>query len=407
MQRILFITLTICLITTISYSQPDYQKFIHQKPQGKESYLQQLVNLWKTPFDGSYAIIITIGKYDHFPSLEAAKKDSEKMKNFLLESSEYDEVVVLQDEDASFSTIWYFMQEYFPKKMRQGRYRLLFYFSGHGTQHRLYDDNIVGSLLLKGATGESGDLNAIDMRQIELWASRLQYANHILFLLDCCFSGLAGKEVKSYNTEVDPKELAKENGRFLITAGGTDETSIADLKRWGGSLFTDVVIHGMCGDADSNADGVVTTYELFSYVQAAVRNEAERAHHSQTPLISQLGAPYKDKGQYFFVYEEPTPVDKEPTPVDEEPTLVDKAPKTPTPGGEVEFGENLKNARAFYEAQRWEEAATYYYEASQYIDKSEIDDIEGLNAAEIYFNRGKFKEAVDKYRSVFSKFNQN
>ncbi len=58
------------------------------------------------------------------------------------------------------------------------------------------------------------------------------------------------------------------------------------------------------GWADSNSDGIVTTYELFSYVQAAVKNEAKKAGYNQQPLISNLGT-YTDKGQYFFVYKKP------------------------------------------------------------------------------------------------------
>jgi len=264
----------------------------------------------KNPFDGSYAIIIGIENYDHFPRLDVAREDIEKMKSFLLSTGEYDEVVVLQDEEATFSNIHYFMQEYFPQKMEKGRYRFLFYFSGHGTQHSGSNNTFIGSLLLKEATGSLGDQHVIDMKEIDLWAVRLVNAKHTLFLIDSCFSGLAGiqlksvTDLKSYFTTFEPKDLAKENGQFLITAGGIDEQSIADIKTWGGSLFTDVLISGMSGkgDSDPNKDGLVTTYELFNYVHSAVKKEAQRAHHSQTPLLSQLGTPYKDKGQYFFVY---------------------------------------------------------------------------------------------------------
>ncbi|MCP4345059.1 MAG: DUF1566 domain-containing protein [Desulfobacterales bacterium] len=300
------LVLAIMFITTVSYSHAaDYRKFIHKKHRTDESYFGRMMKQWKSPFRASYAIIIAVGDYEYFPRLEAVQRDAGKMKEFLLNTGEYDEVVVLQDEDATFSAIRYFMHVYFPQKMKKGRNRFLFYFSGHGTQHKGYGDSIFGSLLLKGATGEIGDINAVDMDTVETWSKRLRFANHMLFLLDCCFSGLAGTEVKNYDTRVDAKELAKESGRFLITAGGADEKSIADLKRWGGSLFTDVLVSGMKGNADTNDDGVVTTYELFSFVQAGVRNEARRARHKQVPLINQLGIPYKDKGQFFFVYKKP------------------------------------------------------------------------------------------------------
>jgi hypothetical protein len=122
----------------------------------------------------------------------------------------------------------------------------------------------------------------------------------MLFLLNSCFSGLAGVETKVYDTKISIDDISKGDGRYIITAGGADEESIGDLKKWGGSLFTDVLISGVKnGWVDSNSDGIVTTYELFSYVQAAVKNEAKKAGYSQQPLISNLGT-YTDKGQYFF-----------------------------------------------------------------------------------------------------------
>lgn len=310
----------------------DYDRFIFRPPTQQESFLDKYV--WKhfqqKLFDGSYAMIVAVGDYDHLSKLESVTYDAAKMKTFLLETAEYDEVVVLQDAEASFATIRYFMEEYFPQKMQKGRYRFLFYFSGHGAQREGYGGTIIGFLQLKGATREP-TTQSINMHHIENWAIQLPRATHMLFLLDACFSGLAGTEDKSYETNVDPMELAEENGRFMMTAGGADETSIASLKRWGGSLFTDVVIYGMGGAADFDDDGVVTMYELFTYTQAAVRNEAQKARHNQHPLISNLGR-YSDKGQYFFVYRDPSPPPLETiaVPADEEKKEGETRP-TPEP----------------------------------------------------------------------------
>ena len=293
-----------CFITTSAYGETDYQKYII-KPDKRESLLQRFFNSFKTQaFDKSYAIIIAVSDYERLATLPSSGKDAEKMKQYLISTGEYDEIVVLQDEEATFDTIRYFMESYFPEQMeKEGDYRFLFYFTGHGTQHKGYGDKTIGYLQLKGSTGTISDRDAIGMNQIEDWSDRLRYAKHVLFLLDCCFSGLAGVEKKGgYDTRADPIALSRENGRHMITAGGTDEVSIAD-SRWGGSLFTDVVITGMQGDADTNNDSVVTIYELFVYANGAVKREAQRARYSQNPLISDLGT-YKDKGQYFFVYKD-------------------------------------------------------------------------------------------------------
>ena len=305
LKRIIALGLLLMILAQIAYSNSNYDQFIYRSEK-QEGWFQKYVRKYfqDTLFDGSYAIVIAVGDYDNLPRLESAQHDAEKMTEFLLNTAEYDEVVMLTDADATFNTIRYFMEEYFPKKMKQGRYRFLFYFSGHGAQREGYGDTIIGFLQLKGATREP-TTQSINMRHIESWAMQLPYAAHMLFLVDACFSGLAGTQDKSYETHVDPVELARESGRFMMTAGGADETSIASLSRWGGSLFTDVVIHGMTGAADFNQDDVVTTYELFTYTQAAVKLEAQKARHTQHPLISNLGR-YTDKGQYFFVYQDPT-----------------------------------------------------------------------------------------------------
>lgn len=285
-KRAILFTLLFVVVANIAYSQPgEYSQFIFKKSQKKLSYLQQFLNiLQQRPFKGSYAIIIAIGNYDSLPHLESPKADTERMKKFLLDSAEYDEVVVLQNDEASFDNIRYFMQTYFPIKMDDGRYRFLFYFTGHGTQIQTHT-GIMGYLQLKGATEKlSGDL--IDMNQLEVWANQLVNAKHMLFLIDSCFSGLAGIEPKSgNNTKMNPLELAEESGRFMITAGGADEIAIGSIKEWGGSLFTDEAIKGMNGLADANKDGVVTTYELFNHIQATVKNEAKNSGRTQTPQI--------------------------------------------------------------------------------------------------------------------------
>ncbi len=367
------------LMQTVSLAQ--YDRFIFRPPQPQESFFQKYIGKYfrETLFEGSYAIIIAVGDYTHLPRLESVQADAEKMTTFLLNTAEYDEVVVLTDGVATFETIRYFMTDYFPKQMTSGRYRFLFYFSGHGTQREgIYGP--IGYLQLQQATRDPGTAS-INMNQIENWAEEFRNATHVLFLLDACFSGLAGTEDKSYTTAVDPVELAQENGRYMITAGGADQTSIASLKRWKGSLFTDVVIHGMSGEADSSPqDGIVTTYELFTYTQAAVRNEARKARHEQTPLISNLGR-YTDKGQYFFVYTDPIPppVETVAVPDDKEKKQIPVLRNTPqiisSDDVKQEFGLVVNSDRYNYGI--W---VPRTYITNQYEDRDEVvfDHVTGL-----------------------------
>ncbi len=387
----------VCLMTLfslfvcipISAAQIDYNRFISPKERQEESYLQQVTKWWNAYFNSSYAIIIAIGEYDYNSPLPV-QDDAKKMKDFLLSSGEYDEVIILQNADATFQTIRYFMEAYFPQKMKDGRHRFLFYFTGHGIQRAGYGDKPIGYLQLKGATTEP-NTEEIDMSQLENWAKKLRFANHMLFLIDCCFSGLAGRQDKGYVTTVKPEELAKQNGRFMITAGGADETSLASEKRWGGSLFTDVVISGMRGDADTDHDGIVTTYELFDYVQRAVVQESKNSQH---PLISNLGE-YNDKGQYFFVYKvlNPTPI------LSPQPTMIIKSGNHQN----NELKGKIEKARIYFNMEKWELAAQYYYEAAKLVDMTKVNR-SLIEVARSDYEHGGFEDAAIKFNQIFADF---
>src|SRR6266404_1627308 len=65
-------------------------------------------------FDRSVAIVIGVSQYKYLPKLESTKKDAERVKNYLLDSEEFDQVVFLTDGDATKERIEYFMDDYFP-----------------------------------------------------------------------------------------------------------------------------------------------------------------------------------------------------------------------------------------------------------------------------------------------------
>jgi hypothetical protein len=281
--------------------EPQYEKFIRRKIK-EISAFQFVINQFNSSFNGSYAIVIGIGEYDYLDHLESPQKDVQRMADFLINTDYYDEVIMLQDEQATFETIQYFLQTYFPKKMKTGRYRLLFYFTGRATILEGYNESI-SYLLLKRATGQQVSSDSINMNQLKIWADQLPNAKHILFLIDTAFSGASETKITSnfFDNSLNPLELSKENGRYMITAAAKDEMAIASLKYWNGSLFTDAALKGMDGQADSNDDGIVTTYELFSYIRTTVSQEAKKYKRLQNPSIINIGSE-EDKGQYFFEY---------------------------------------------------------------------------------------------------------
>lgn len=255
----------------------------------------------KKEINKSYAIVIGLSDYvGGWPALESPFNDALRMKEFLINQAEFDVVITLTNAEASLTNITKYMEEIIPKLIKDTD-RFLFYFSGHGTQRRL-GSRFRGCLpMLK--SGKSTWSDMISMDDIERWNENIQGAKHTLFVLDCCFSGLAGYQKKTSAKELYIKDLAR-YGHHLITAGTADQTSFGSLKRWGGSLFTDAFIKGASGKADAETadypkDGVVSLNELYEYIKKRIKQEsAIESRIGQSPQIAELG---DNEGEFFFV----------------------------------------------------------------------------------------------------------
>jgi len=64
---------------------------------------------------------------------------------------------------------------------------------------------------------------------------------------------------------------------------------------------------------------------------------------------------------------------------------------------------NLSQARAFYGAERWRDAAYYFYEASKFVSSAEVNPA-NLALARSDYEHGGYQEAARSFNSLFSKF---
>jgi hypothetical protein len=259
-------------------------------------------------FNKSYALVIGIGDYDYWKHLEAPAFDAIRFKKFLVENAGFDYVVTLTQEKATLERIRRLMIDVFPNLLQKND-RFLFYFSGHGTQRKI-GGRTIGYLPLKNSR-KQGYANMIDMDEISKWSSLLAHARQSLFILDACFSGLAGIQTKSDKIIDKRIERLAQYGHYLITAGTANEESVASLKKWGGSLFTDSFLQGASGRADSSTsdysqDGIVSLKELMKYIEDRIDHETVRLRNSNffsntikmSPQISDLKT---NVGEFFFI----------------------------------------------------------------------------------------------------------
>ncbi|MEW6741317.1 MAG: caspase family protein [Planctomycetota bacterium] len=230
-----------------------------------------------------HALIISIDKYDDpgFPDLSYAVADAQGMAKLLMSELGFPEenVRLLVNGQATRAEVNRALEGWACDERRIGRDDLLVvFFAGHGeTRPSRRGQSQKGYLAPCDARRQSGGEpdwgTLIPMSTLEE-ISELVPAKHALFILDCCFGGLAG--------ERGAPPLAAGltlRARQVMTAGGADQ-KVQDAGGGGHSIFTGAVLEGLRGKADANLDKVVTFGELYNYVGRAVES---RTRPRQTP----------------------------------------------------------------------------------------------------------------------------
>ena len=244
------------------------QVFTGNKPLSFGQVLKNTFNL--SHYNKSYAVVVGISQYSGgFSNLLSARKDAERMKNFLINEAGFDYVHLLTEEKVTARRLQQIMVDEIPREVKKND-RFLFYWSGHG-ESVTRNNNTIGYLPFRQSrVGKFGEM--LRMTSLKQWDEGLE-AKQTLYLLDACFSGLAGFDVKSNVGDQTLKQMAKPS-RQILTAGLPHEKTIAGAK-FNGSLFTTAVIDGLRGDADLSSrrhpkDGIISMSELaLSVCQSA------------------------------------------------------------------------------------------------------------------------------------------
>ena len=293
---VLVLLATFSVVSIASASGIDEE---YVKPADKKTWGDLLLDFVGHPGVGkSYAVVIGISKFDDFSTLPTAN-DPIRMRDFLINEAGFDYVHVLTDEKATKVRIEELMVDILPGMIHKND-QFLFYWSGHGTQQPNDLGGHLGYLPL--ASSPKGSYSKmISMGDIQRWDEVL-HAKQTLFLLNACFSGLAGVASKSDPRELQIDQLDKP-AHHLVSAGTAEEETIAG-DRWGGSIFTDAVLRAVRGEADAQTsypkDGVVSLSELIGYVKTRVANEAPAAGWTR-PITPQPYNLRSNTGEFFFL----------------------------------------------------------------------------------------------------------
>lgn len=148
---------------------------------------------------------------------------------------------------------------------------LVFFFSGHGSK---------GGLCAYDTRNSQSMVTYEEVQQV----LRTCRAKNKQLYIDACFAGGLRAEKSSRRTTASSsaeRSFTDSQGVMLFLSSRTNETS--KENRWASNgYFTQYLLKGMKGAADTNNDRIVTAKEIFLYVSSNVR---ERTQEQQHPVM--------------------------------------------------------------------------------------------------------------------------
>lgn len=235
-------------------------------------------------YEGSYALVMSVAQYAHWPKLPSAAPELDKVAEALRKNG----FLVRRVKDPDSNELWKEVKDFFETYGREANSRVVVYYGGHA----YYDETTnTGYLVPRDSKlpGEKSDvrLKSTPFEDVRNAAMRMP-AKHGLFVFDNCYSGVV---FQSRNSGVVPTPEARGEDRWRTLRGyasrkGRQFLSAGDEKQLvpGISLVAPAFVNAISGGAASRSrDGYVTAGELAYFIQAAATTR------TQQPMMSPLG----------------------------------------------------------------------------------------------------------------------
>ena len=151
------------------------------------------------------------------------------------------------------------------------------FLAGHG----LTDEKQAYWFFPSDATG-SDDVHVKGISQDEVRQSLTKLSGKVLWFLDTCHAGSAGKRPPVDINVLVNTVTSAENGGIIVFAASRGRQLSAESSAWGNGAFTKAIVEGILGKADLFGDGFITTSSLDSFVERRVRALTE---DQQNPVM--------------------------------------------------------------------------------------------------------------------------
>ncbi|MDD6745488.1 MAG: caspase family protein [Bacteroidales bacterium] len=212
-----------------------------------------------------YVLSVGICDYKYTRDLLKAENDAKSFAELYLTHTQ--NVTTLLGAQATRENILNALRSCFSKAEEEDI--VVFFFSGHGDR---------GGLC---AYDTKGPTTLVAYAEVQKAIGSCRAANKQLFIDACYAGGLRGSKQNRQPTSSLRPPLSDTQGIMLFLSSRTGETS--QENRWADNgFFTQYLIKGLKGAADTDCDRIITAKEIFTYVSTKV---SERTRKKQNPVM--------------------------------------------------------------------------------------------------------------------------
>lgn len=207
------------------------------------------------------AIVVGVSSYEKLPpelQLDTPRSEAARVAAALEQSAGYDEVRLLTDASATMGNISSVMQEELSKSVTW-KDLFLFYFVGHGVGGDFGDPR----LMFYDSDPEAMDTTALAVKDLAANLQKWVPSSRYVIVTDAAHEQSLNGLVLLGPTGNDFPVIGQQS--FILSSAGPRQAAQA-------GVFSNSFIEGLSGQADTNADGVITGSELNTFLILAVPN---------------------------------------------------------------------------------------------------------------------------------------
>ncbi len=310
----MFLALVLCPAAGLTADNPrletlpgDVEHWYHPGTTGNSPYLFQLLSRVYSlsvgedltpPFGKSAALLVGVSEYQYLDQLPSATNDLTIMRDLLLSKGRFDDVYIMKNEAVTRDRVELYVKRVLPNLVGfHGR--ILFYYSGHGGD----ENSKSGYMLFRNfKPGEFFGQSVLPLTLVEDW-STVSQVKHMLFLLDCCASGMLLMQKADSNEKAALlNTLSGHGSRTFITAGIDKRPAYATPDEvTGNSAFTKAFVASFNRPQNIPlSSGFVTITEIFGTTQIILADLSLKYHRKLNPRIRPVTDEEHD-GTFVFI----------------------------------------------------------------------------------------------------------